>query len=490
LHRHLNLSYQKLAIRFACCVMVGWFIYFLFGPTVGFDLADSWHNEQRLLQVCLLALTTLSYGWLLINVSDSVVRISTLLWLFATLGFISACFSKLPIHAAAELTLHINLAILAALTATLTRLVPVEVALILTRGCWLIGAVYLVGVAANFAGMYAEGKAVDLDIFVLGYANQRFVSALHALILPAISLLACDTTNRKAWRISGWLVAVPLWCINLAIGTRAIWVAIFVAGIAITWFGNSEARRVVRATAWTALAGVLLYVVIAVFFPQLIPQQTALQSRVGALNSTSGRFELWLIAINAIADHPLVGVGPMHFATLGSRWGMHPHNWMLQYAAEWGLPAMAVLLTSLYFWVRKSFLAVRLDRTAPVMSLAWFTALTAVLYGLLDGVWVMPVSQSLAAIFIGITLGLLDGQSGEPTEKSGNSVLKRRVQPHLTAVIGLLAALYLTEYTMQTFAQQRESERVFKAVNSSTPFLPRFWQQGLIQPDQKLNDGT
>ena len=33
----------------------------------------------------------------------------------------------------------------------------------------------------------------------------------------------------------------------------------------------------------------------------------------------------------------------MQFAALNSRVGAHPHNWPLQIAAEWGLPAFALV---------------------------------------------------------------------------------------------------------------------------------------------------
>ena len=55
--------------------------------------------------------------------------------------------------------------------------------------------------------------------------------------------------------------------------------------------------------------------------------------------SDSGRFEYWGFALEQIQSAPVLGVGPMHYAVYPESMGGHPHNAVLQFAAEWGLIA-------------------------------------------------------------------------------------------------------------------------------------------------------
>jgi O-antigen ligase len=52
--------------------------------------------------------------------------------------------------------------------------------------------------------------------------------------------------------------------------------------------------------------------------------------------SVGSRWTLWRISMEAALAHPLLGIGPMHFAYVDNGEGAHPHNFWLQLAAEWG----------------------------------------------------------------------------------------------------------------------------------------------------------
>lgn len=78
----------------------------------------------------------------------------------------------------------------------------------------------------------------------------------------------------------------------------------------------------------------------------------------------SSRTVLWWRAWELVAAHPFLGVGPLHFAHDSAALNLpaHPHNWVMQIGAEWGLPALLV-------------------------------------DGLLSGLIVMPVSQLLIVLY-------------------------------------------------------------------------------------------
>ena len=75
-------------------VLLAWLIYLLVAPTIGFGWIDSWHNEQRAVQVVLLACTAVAYCviGLLTRPEESVGRwhLPALLLVFLALGLISA----------------------------------------------------------------------------------------------------------------------------------------------------------------------------------------------------------------------------------------------------------------------------------------------------------------------------------------------------------------------------------------------------------------
>ena len=59
--------------------------------------------------------------------------------------------------------------------------------------------------------------------------------------------------------------------------------------------------------------------------------------------SFSVRLILWKQAVNLIKQHPFFGVGPQHFAYYPNEWGAHPHNAVLLFATEWGLPVIHLI---------------------------------------------------------------------------------------------------------------------------------------------------
>ena len=94
----------------------------------------------------------------------------------------------------------------------------------------------------------------------------------------------------------------------------------------------------------------------------------------------------------------------MQFAALGSRVGAHPHNWPLQIAAEWGLPALGLLAFGFFRLgnaIRRTTIE---DYRLVALTMAVAVAL---LLGLVDGNLVMPVSQIGAALALGMLMGAL-----------------------------------------------------------------------------------
>ncbi len=61
--------------------------------------------------------------------------------------------------------------------------------------------------------------------------------------------------------------------------------------------------------------------------------------------SASGRLAIWRDALHDAQSHPLLGIGPMNYACIGPlNRAAHPHNFPLQFASEWGVSAVLLLL--------------------------------------------------------------------------------------------------------------------------------------------------
>jgi hypothetical protein len=113
-----------------------------------------------------------------------------------------------------------------------------------------------------------------------------------------------------------------------------------------------------------------------------------------------------------IAEHPWLGVGPMHFAHYSGHLHIaaHPHDWLLQVAAEWGIPALLALLVAVAFGIRALWRAGAQIGQDDAGNQAIFTALlvgaAAILVdGLVSGIFVMPQSQLAIALYLGCAIG-------------------------------------------------------------------------------------
>jgi hypothetical protein len=186
-----------------------------------------------------------------------------------------------------------------------------------------------------------------------------------------------------------------------------------------------------QAVAWcvslllSGLAGLVLYLLLYV----LLPVQRGLEpfgllfSRVARSVSedpSSGRLQLWARAWEMVQAHPWVGAGPAHFAHVARDlpYGAHPHNWVLQVASEWGLPALFFLCAALALSISK-LLRLRWVVAAKQRDTltAWLVTGGAILVdGLFSGLIVMPVSQLWIALYLGCAWGWTAPLSSSVTE--------------------------------------------------------------------------
>ena len=193
---------------------------------------------------------------------------------------------------------------------------------------------------------------------------------------------------------------------------------------------------------------------------------------------TNGRAALWAGALRIVGAHPWLGIGPMHFAYVPTLGGAHPHNVVLQVAAEWGLPAAGLVVAlgvgAGAAWLRHA----RRAADAP-----WAAGLTcalaaAVANGLVDGVVIAPVSQMVAALGVGALLAEALGPA--------RGVPPRPVPPPAPwrglalAAVALPAAAVLLAVAASDGPTLHRRGYDLRGAAVSAYDLPRFWSTGQI----------
>jgi len=464
--------------RFASVFLGAWFIYLLVGPAWGFYWIDSWHNEQRAVQVILLAATGLVAA-LVPRFRHALVApsVTTLcLWLVGLLGVVSALNAEFMSAAFVEVALHFLLVLLVVVTAGCIRESPARLAVWTQRACVVLALVHVGGIAARYAAMLSLDRAPDVEVLLLGFANPRFPSALYALLLPFVAAFAGDRHEHRGLRMTALVLLALLWCINLALGTRAIWFAYALAlPLVFMLAGWHRIRPLAVILASTAVTGVAVYYLLFIGVPAWMSLGSAMPSQTDHLTSLSDRIFLWTQSGRLMTEHLLLGIGPMNLAGLGDSYASHPHDWMLQFGTEWGMPVLAILAWVLWRHGR----ALRMQRASPGdsedLAIAPLVAtVMALFYGMVDGNLVMPVSQSAFALVAGVLFGTAfhpEPRVAAPFSRASFGA----------AALAVASASFMLFYLAETLPKQPESEDHWRRTSRHSNFAPRFWQQGLLR---------
>jgi O-antigen ligase len=192
-------------------------------------------------------------------------------------------------------------------------------------------------------------------------------------------------------------------------------------------------------------------------------------------DQTNDRISLWKQAWSMIQTYPWLGVGPMHYAWYPNAIAAHPHNSILQLAAEWGLPATLLLLSlavyGMFCWLQR-FNPITLQATnnQHLAVVLFFTLIANACYSMVDGVIVMPLSQVMMAVILGLMLGLYN--DNQLTKKTKHFNFIRRLFAAIV-LIGLVWSV-LPELLPRLLGNEQMIPKGYQTVG------PRFWQEGGI----------
>lgn len=459
-------------------------------PNVDFAPNLQWHDGQRLAQLALLAVVlpifavpdvarSLTFTWLLL-----LPRVRAALSVAFTLGLVSALLAPLPRWALLEWGLLWLLLVLVLCAAAERRRLGEHLDRPLVLLLFATAAAYATSVCAVYAGMLltgpAYGQIFDIRELYVSFSNVRFFGHIQTMLLPFLLLPAMWWGNTRTRRILLWSVPVVWWMLAVGSGSRGTWVALLVGIVAVRMFGGGMGRQWIKWQFGGLLCGLLCYALFILLVPYLLEQPAAFLHRAEDIVSLSRREVLWATVAGYAAQHPLLGVGPMHYAYFSTEVAAHPHNAVLQWLAEWGVPA-ALLFTGVCAVAGLTF-AGHVRRTVDtagnrqgLIGVALLAALAgAAAQAMVDGVLVMPVSQILLALLCGWAVGICF--SGRRAARCGV------VENFTVLAVTVLAAAAVAYGAAPEIGRIAEREKAYlEARPPDTVLLPRFWTQGWIR---------
>ncbi len=464
--------------------------YVFLAPNVDFAVDLQWHDGQRLGQLVLLATVVLALAWP--GAARRLADIWALLPQWArvallaafALGFSSSLMAPLPRWALLEWGMLWLLLILMLSVAAQRRCWGERLDQGLTLLFFATATAYAVTSGVVYMTMLYVGPFFNVRELYVSFSNVRFFGHIQTMLLPFLLLPAMwwGTTRMRC----AILCTVPIlwWMLAVASGTRGTWIALLVGVVAVAIFAGVAGRRWIKWQIGGLLGGLLCYGLFIWAVPQLFEQPTWFIHRSGDIVSLSQRELLWAGSITFSAQHPLLGIGPMHYAYFSSVVGAHPHSAFLQWLAEWGVPA-ALLMTAVCAYagiifarhVRQTSGLAQDDRGR--VEIALLAALAgAAAQAMVDGVLVMPVSQTLLALLCGWAIGIY-------FEKRDFAAHSHIFQSSTVLVITIVAATLVTSGVLPEMGRIAEREQAYLAahppVDPSLPRLfPRFWAQGWI----------
>ncbi|PPD51581.1 MAG: hypothetical protein CTY11_11720 [Methylomonas sp.] len=341
-----------------------------------------------------------------------------------------------------------------------------------------VGAgLYMTGFFSGYVASFIEGIPLvwPEPFYMLSNVrqfNQYQLWTLGLLMLPVLPGCGLEAAYRRWFSLflSAW------WVLLFASGSRGVLLAWLLALAMTAVVYQTLARPLLWAQIKHGVFGLAGYCLLFIGLPRLnngggAVIQTALR------NQTEDRLYLWGHAWAMIKTHPWLGVGPMHFAWYPNDTGAHPHNSVLQLAAELGLPAiiLVLLLTGhgLICWLQRYNARTLADESAfkiAVVITLFFTLVMTAAYSLVDGVIVMPLSQVMMALMVGLAMGVYRQQVPATETQKPGAAMRLLAGATLAALVWAVLPDLLPRIT----GNERFCPVAYQVEG------PRFWQEGGI----------
>lgn len=459
-------------------------------------LSHGYHDTQRMLQLALfgmlvivsLARLRLAAPTLLIQGRPN-RQFWGLTFVLAT-SLASSLLAASPPHAFFELGVFFFCALGAWLVATEVAGTGIDRIRLVLMATVVGSLLYAFVALVAYAAALASGEQPVPGNLIPGYDNYRFFNHGQTITLPLLALFLCGRDGQKGadtqWRVAGWS-ALALWWMLLLVSTgRGTLIGITAGAIFALLLRRRRAWPWVRTLATGALIGTLLYLILYIAVPLLAGLEPfGYLGRVvqrSVANPTSGRGMLWSCALDAIRAHPWLGIGPLHYAEACAATGIaaHPHNWVLQIAAEWGIPALACMLIilggCLHALIRIGSSLSTSDRENQNILACWLGTGAAIFVdGLVSGLIVMPVSQLWITLYAGLMWGWILSMGDYATVRHDSNPWLQYMIAGSVLSFGILLAIGIHATASSAFSHQGNTDKV-----QNLNLRARAWENGFF----------
>jgi O-antigen ligase len=450
-----------------------------------------YHDNQRIIEVFCVALVAI---FIIIGLlrnafiprlhNDGVICLLILFFLF---GLLSSALSYSSRYAHFEWA---NLLLLFAISCLIAKEIVVNGETLLDqilRLCGLGCVFYIFIEIIIYAAVINVGGQPSNAVLIYGFDNYRFFNHVQTITLPLLALLTCHSNVGKK-KIFAWAVTSIWWALLFVSAGRGTFVGLL-AGICLTWLClRQDAWPWCRVMLWSALIGLGAYFLFYVLVPLALGLQPFgfLFSVVGRTiaNPDSSRWPLWVRAWEIMLAHPWLGAGPLHFAHFGRdvQIGAHPHNWVLQIACEWGIPALLCLMMAIGLGFKKLLSVRQYLKSTDVKNHLTLAALLTIgvailVDGLASGLIVMPTSQLWIALYIGCAWGWV--VSVTPVQAEVGLHLSMPIRA--CGAIAMLAAIYFLANGLWPEILNLplyEEQNLQKDLYANPAYRPRIWLGG------------
>nr|WP_307728141.1 O-antigen ligase family protein [Massilia terrae] len=441
------------------------------------------HDRQRVIELILLFAGGCALAYRSPSLWDRTdARVRGTLSVFFALGLLSGVFAFSPRHSLYEVTslfllLLSGLAISDALAQERGSLSHV------LHAFGAVAALYALKIVCIYVSVWLLTAIPDSGDFTPGFSNIRHLNHVQTIALPLLVLLYTLTPAVSRLRALWMTTLAVWWSVLFATGGRGTEVGLIAATLITFILRRRAAWPFLRVLILSCVIGAIVYVLGFVLAPMMMGRAPfgeagAMLARTMA-NPSSGRTFLWKHAFELITAHPMLGVGPLHFAH--ERAGAaHPHDWMVQIAAEWGLPALLAFSIALFFsfrglWRRRTSIAATDTLNQNFLS-AWLLIGAALLIDAsVSGSIVMPQSQLMIVLYIACATGWT--WSFNMVARPSPSGMVKLVSP-LVVIAAALTLAYVIAPQFVDKATDAEPTAAEIAANGTVEWWPRLWRAG------------
>lgn len=424
----------------------------------------TWHDQQRIYQLLLLC-TCAPLAALLPQATLPRLPLLLLAGLLL-LGLCSSALAPWPQWALKEWSRYSGLLLLVLLVGGMK-----------TRSVWqnfilwvmaAVGFIHSFQFLVYYVTAFVTGiRMLDAELLFSGFSNPRFFGQFQVMLMPVMALLVENSRQQRRIALAALLGLALLtqWCIAFTLGGRGVWLGLLVSHLALLLI-NRKLWRILALQVAAALFGFLLFVLLFKLIPLWLGLDPALRDNLRT--SLSGRERIWQWAWEMALANPWLGAGPMHYSATYNPIAAHPHQVVLQWLAEWGFAATLIALALGAWGLLHGARHLRQASANELDAGLWVAIVGALVLAQVDGVFVMPYTETWLAILIGLAMA----RWSKPTTPF-------RAQRFACALIAIPVLLVLGKVLISEAPTLPQTANDFMNQHH-TGWTPRFWSQGWI----------